>query len=487
MISEEIKSQYEAVIGLEVHAQMLTQTKAYSDDPNSYGARPNTNISAISLGHPGTLPKMNKKTIEFAIKLGLALDCSITEHQHFDRKNYFYPDLPKGYQITQNETPICHHGKIELKMEDGSVSKVGITRIHMEEDTGKSIHDVDVYDSLIDLNRAGTPLLEIVTEPDMRNADEAYVYLSEIRQLVRYLEISDGNMEEGNLRCDANVSIRKKGAKEFGRRVEVKNMNSMRNVQRAIDFEVNRHIEMIESGKEIPQETRTFDAVNMRTLSMRLKEADNDYRFFPEPDLQPLYVSKEQVAAIKAEMPTLPKDLFKKYTEKFNLSEYDASNIIASKPFASYFEEVIQYTKNYKAAANWMNGAVRSYLNKLGKAIEEFPVVPQRIAELIEQIDNGLVSNTVANQEIFPVLLKDKDSSIEKIAEELNLVQDSDEDSLTELIKEVIKQHPEEVERYKAGEKKLKGFFMGQIMKASGGKADPKSTNKLMSQFLEKQ
>ncbi len=485
MVSEDVKSQYEAVIGLEVHAQMLTKTKAYSDDPNIYGTRPNTNISAISLGHPGTLPKMNKKTIEFAIKLGLALDCSITEHQYFDRKNYFYPDLPKGYQITQNETPICTNGKIDLKMEDGSVSTVGITRIHMEEDTGKSIHDVDVYDSLIDLNRAGTPLLEIVTEPDMRSADEAYVYLTEIRQLVRYLEISDGNMEEGNLRCDANVSVRKKGSKEFGRRVEVKNMNSMRNVQRAIDFEVNRHIESIERGEEIAQETRTFDAVNMRTIAMRSKENDNDYRFFPEPDLQPLLVTKEQVAAIKAEMPTLPKALFEKYTKELSLSEYDATNIISTKPFAAYFEALIKHTSNYKAAANWMNGEVRSYLNKLGKNIEEFPVVPQRLAELIEQIDNGLVSNTVAAQQIFPVLLENKTDSIQQIAENLNLVQNSDEDSLTAIIKEVIRQHPDEAERYKAGEKKLTGFFMGQVMKSSGGKADPKSTNKLMKQLLE--
>lgn len=485
MISEEVKSKYEAVIGLEVHTQMLTKTKAYSEDPNEYGARPNTNISAISLGHPGTLPKMNKKTIEFAIKLGLALDCSIAEHQHFDRKNYFYPDLPKGYQITQNETPICTKGKISLKMADGNVREVGITRIHMEEDTGKSIHDVDIYDSLIDLNRAGTPLLEIVTEPDMRNADEAYVYLTEIRQLVRYLEISDGNMEEGNLRCDANVSVRKRGTTEFGRRVEVKNMNSMRNVQRAIDYEINRHVEILEEGGEIAQETRTFDAVNLRTISMRSKENDNDYRFIPEPDLQPLYVSKEQVAAIKAEMPTLPKELLRKYTEELKLSEYDAVNIISTKPFAEYFEELITHTDNYKAAANWMSGEVRSYLNKLGKSIEEFPVLPIRLAELIKQIDSGLVSNTVAGQEIFPVLLKGNNKSVEEIAIELNLVQNSDEDSLTELIKEVIRQHPDEVGRYKAGEKRLVGFFMGQIMKASGGKADPKSTNRLMLQLLE--
>ncbi|RFC53889.1 Asp-tRNA(Asn)/Glu-tRNA(Gln) amidotransferase subunit GatB [Brumimicrobium aurantiacum] len=485
MVSEEVKATYEAVIGLEVHAQMLTKTKAYSSDANEYGARPNTNISAITLGHPGTLPKMNKKTIEYAIKLGLALNCEIAENQHFDRKNYYYPDLPKGYQITQDKTPICANGFIDLKMEDGTVKHVGITRIHMEEDTGKSIHDVDVYDSLVDLNRAGTPLLEIVTEPDMRSGDEAYVYLTEIRQLVRYLEICDGNMEEGNLRCDANVSVRKKGSKEFGRRVEVKNMNSMRNVQRAINFEIDRHIEAIENGEEIAQETRSFDAVNLRTISMRTKEDANDYRFFPEPDLQPLHVSQDQIDAIRAEMPVLPKALFEKYTKELKLSEYDANNIISTKPFAEYFEELIKYTKNYKSASNWMNGEVRSYLNQRGATIEEFPIQPGKLAELIELIDNGLVSNSVAGQKLFPVLLEQPNESPKKIAEELNLIQDSDEDSISAVIKEVIKQHPAEAERYKNGEKQLVGFFMGQVMKASGGKADPKSANKLMRQLLE--
>src|SRR5690554_3001779 len=485
MVSEEVKATYEAVIGLEVHAQMLTKTKAYSSDANEYGARPNTNVSAITLGHPGTLPKMNKKTIEYAIKLGLALNCEIAENQYFDRKNYYYPDLPKGYQITQDDTPICANGNIELQMEDGTGKPVGITRIHMEEDTGKSIHDVDVYDTLVDLNRAGTPLLEIVTEPDMRNGDEAYVYLTEIRQLVRYLEICDGNMEEGNLRCDANVSVRKKGAKEYGRRVEVKNMNSMRNVQRAINFEIDRHIEAIENNEEIAQETRSFDAVNMRTISMRTKEDANDYRFFPEPDLPPLHVSKEEVERVKADMPVLPKALFKKYTQELKLSEYDATNLISTKPFAEYFETLIESTKNYKSASNWMNGEIRSYLNQQGKTIEEFPIPAKQIASLIEIIDEGLVSNSVASQKIFPVLIEDANKSPKKIAEDLNLIQDSDEDSLTAVIKEVIAQHSEEATRYKNGEKQLVGFFMGQVMKASGGKADPKSANKLMRQLLD--
>lgn len=484
-MTKELLDKYEAVIGLEVHAQMLTRTKAYSNDVNEYGARPNTNISAITLGHPGTLPKMNKKTIEFAIKLGLALNCEIADHQYFARKNYFYPDLPKGYQITQDKTPICTNGYVDLKLGDGQVKKIGITRIHMEEDAGKSIHDVDVYDTLVDLNRAGTPLLEIVTEPDLRSGDEAYAYVTEIRQLVRYLEICDGNMEEGSLRCDANVSVRLKGTEEFGTKVEVKNMNSIRNVQRAINYEIERQIEMVENNEPIAQETRSFDAVNTRTISMRTKEAANDYRYFPEPDLQPLSVTKEHIQAVKDEMPVLPNALFEKYTKELKLSEYDASNIISTKPFAAYFEELIKHTKNYKVAANWMNGDVRSYLNQQGKTIEEFPITPDKLAGMIAMIDEGKVSNTIASQKLFPALLEKTDKSPQTIAEELNLIQDSDESSIKGFIDEVIKQHPAEVERYRGGEKQLVGFFMGQLMKVSKGKADPKAANKLMREMLE--
>ena len=480
----EVKKEYEAVIGLEVHAQMLTKSKAYSSDKNEYGSRPNTNVSATSLGHPGTLPKMNKKTIEYAIKLGLALNCEIAEHQHFARKNYFYPDLPKGYQITQDTTPICTGGSVELKMGD-TIKRIGITRIHMEEDSGKSIHDVDVYDTLVDLNRAGTPLLEIVTEPDLRSGDEAYAYLTEIRQLVRYLEICDGNMEEGSMRCDANVSVRKKGANQFGTKVEVKNMNSIRNVQRAINFEIDRQIEMVEKGETIAQETRSFDAVNTRTISMRTKEEANDYRYFPEPDLLPLHVSKEQVEAVASDMPILPNALFEKYTTELKLSDYDASNLIASKPMALFFEELIKNTDNYKTAANWMNGEVRSYLNQQGKTIEEFPISAKQLSELIKIVVDGTVSNSAATQKIFPVLLNHPEESPLKIAEQENLIQDSDEDSIVAVIEEVLQQHSEEVGRYKSGEKQLVGFFMGQVMKASGGKADPKAANKLIRQKLE--
>lgn len=480
-----IRDSYEAVIGLEVHAQMLTKSKAYSSDINEYGARPNTHVSAITLGHPGTLPKMNKKTIEFAIKLGLALNCKIASHQHFARKNYFYPDLPKGYQITQDTTPICTGGFVDVKLEDGVVKRIGITRIHMEEDAGKSIHDVDVYDTLVDLNRAGTPLLEIVTEPDMRSADEAYAYLTEIRQLVRYLDICDGNMEEGSLRCDANISVRKKGAEAFGTKVEVKNMNSIRNVHRAISHEIDRQIEVLETGGALSQETRSFDASSGTTSSMRTKEAANDYRYFPEPDLAPLFVSQEQIEAVKQEMPVLPKELFEKYTTELKLSDYDANILIITKAFALYFEEVIAQTKNYKGAANWMIGEVRSYLNQQGKDIEDFPLAPKSIAELVNLIDSGKISHSAASQGLFPEMIAFPEVHPEELANKLNLIQDSDEDSIKGFIQTVIEQNASEVLRYQNGEKQLVGFFMGQLMKASKGKADPKAANKLMREMLD--
>jgi aspartyl-tRNA(Asn)/glutamyl-tRNA(Gln) amidotransferase subunit B len=464
---------------------MLTKSKAYSNDVNEFGAHPNSNISAITLGHPGTLPKMNKKTIEYAIKLGLACGSHIAPEQYFARKNYFYPDLPKGYQITQDKTPICIGGSIFIKLEDGSDKAIGITRIHMEEDAGKSIHDVDVFDTLVDLNRAGVPLLEIVSEPDIRSSQEAYNYVSEVRKLVRYLDICDGNMEEGSLRCDANVSVRLKGVSEFGTKVEVKNMNSIRNVQRAIEFEITRQIEAIEKRETLYQETRSFDALKGITISMRSKEAANDYRYFPEPDLQPLVMNDEQIAQIKAEMPALPRELFLKYTRELGLSEYDAFILTDNKGIALYYEEVIGITKNFKAAANWIMGDVKSYLNEFGVEIDEFPLKPLRIAELIHLIEEGKVSTSIASQKIFPEMLKQTDKSPLELAESLNLIQDSSEDDILGFINEVIKQHPSEVERYRNGEKQLVGFFMGQLMKVSKGKADPKAANELMRKTLE--
>ena len=484
-MEEAIRNKYEAVIGLEVHAQMLTKSKAYSSDINEYGAHPNTNVSVITLGHPGTLPKMNKKTIEYAIKLGLACGCDIAPEQYFARKNYFYPDLPKGYQITQDKTPICTGGSIHIQLEDGSDKYIGLTRIHMEEDAGKSIHDVDVFDTLVDLNRAGVPLLEIVSEPDIRSSQEAYSYLTEVRKLVRYLDICDGNMEEGSLRCDANISVRLKGAPEFGTKVEVKNMNSIRNVQRAIEFEITRQIEALENGEELTQETRSYDALKNLTISMRSKEAANDYRYFPEPDLQPLVMDNAQIAAIKAEMPALPRELFLKYTKELGLSEYDAYNLTDNKGIALYYEGIVAHTKNYKQAANWMMGDIKSYLNEFGVEIDEFPLKPEQIASLIALIEEGKISTSVASQKIFPAFVKNPSTSPLALAEEMNLIQDSNEDAILGFINEVIKQHPSEVERYRNGEKQLVGFFMGQLMKVSKGKADPKAANELMRKTLE--
>jgi len=483
-MEKEVRDKYEAVIGLEVHAQMLTKTKAYSNDVNEYGAQVNTNISAITLGHPGTLPKMNSKTIDFAIRLGIACGCTIAREQHFARKNYFYPDLPKGYQITQDTTPICTGGNIVIRTEENQEKKINITRIHMEEDAGKSIHDVDVYDTLVDLNRAGTPLLEIVSEPELRSSQEAYNYVSEIRKLVRYLEICDGNMEEGSLRCDANISVRIKGQDAFGTKVEVKNMNSIRNVQRAIEFEITRQIEVLESGGKLSQETRGFDALKGITISMRSKEAANDYRYFPEPDLQPLFIKQEQIEEIKMDMPTLPRALFEKYTKEFGLSEYDAYNLTDNKGIALYYEELIRHTKNYKAAANWIMGDIKSYLNEFGKEIDEFPLNAERIASLIILIDEGKISSSIASQKIFPEMLKSEESVL-LIAERLNLIQDSSEDNLKNFILQVFEENKTEVERYKAGEKQLTGFFMGKLMKVSNGKADPKIANSLLRKMLE--
>jgi aspartyl-tRNA(Asn)/glutamyl-tRNA(Gln) amidotransferase subunit B len=485
-LDQSILDKYEPVIGLEVHAQMLTNTKAYSNDVNEYGAQPNTNISAITLGHPGTLPKMNERTIQYAIKLGLALGCDIAPDQHFARKNYFYPDLPKGYQITQDTTPICTGGNVIIKQEDGTEKTIAITRIHMEEDAGKSIHDVDVIDTLVDLNRAGTPLLEIVTEPELRSSQEAYSYLTEVRKLLRYLEICDGNMEEGSMRCDANVSVRLKGASEFGVKVEVKNMNSIRNVQRAIEFEIVRQITAIEAGVQLFQESRAYDALKNVTIGMRSKEAANDYRYFPEPDLQPIHVGKEQISAIHEQMPALPRDLYLKYTNEFKLSEYDATILIDSKAICLYYEEIIKHTKNYKQAANWLMGDVKSYINQRAIEISEFPLSADKIARLVEIIAEGKISNNVASQQVFPAMLLEPTKDPLEIATALNVITADNSDEIIAIIAQILIENPSETLRYKAGEKQLTGFFMGKLMKASNGKADPKTANKLMISALEK-
>jgi len=486
MLDPQLKEKYQAVIGLEIHAQLLTKTKAYSNDVNEYGAAPNTHVSVISLGHPGTLPRPNKKVVEFAVRLGLACESQIAPWMHYARKNYFYPDLPKGYQITQDHTPICTGGRLFIPDSNGGEKPIGITRIHMEEDAGKSIHDVDPFDTLVDLNRAGVPLLEIVSEPDIRTSQEAYDYVTEVRKLVRYLDICDGNMEEGSLRCDANISVRLKGASKFGTKVEVKNMNSMRNVQRAIEFEIERQIVAIENGEEIIQETRAFDALKGITLSMRSKEAANDYRYFPEPDLLPLEVTPTYIAEVKSALPALPRELFAKYTKAFGLSDYDAGVLTDTKGVALYFEELTQHVKNYKSAANWVMVEVKGYLNQMGMEIEDFPITPSKLAELIQLIEEGKVSHSVASQKIFPELVKQPEQAPLALAESMNLIQESDADSIKEFIREVMASNPNEVERYRNGEKQLVGFFMGQLMKVSKGKADPKASNQLMREMLEK-
>ncbi|MFD2200619.1 Asp-tRNA(Asn)/Glu-tRNA(Gln) amidotransferase subunit GatB [Shivajiella indica] len=485
MLSAEIKDKYELVVGLEVHAQLLTQSKMYTADSTEYGNLPNTQISVITLGHPGTLPKVNRKAVEFAMKMGLACNSQITRRNIFARKNYFYPDLPKGYQLTQDKGPICVGGEVPITLSDGTKKSIALTRIHMEEDAGKSMHLAGEVDTLVDFNRAGVPLIEIVSEPDIRASEEAYAYLVEIKKLVRYLDICDGNMEEGSLRCDANISVRLKGATNYGKKVEVKNMNSFRNVARAIEHEFERQIEMIEKGEEIISETRTFDATTGLTSSMRTKEDLNDYRYFPEPDLSPVIISEEWLESVKASMPSLPRELFHKFVHEFGLPEYDAGVLTDAKEIALYFDELCSLTSNYKAASNWMMGPVKSYLNELTLHISDFPISPKRLAELIALVDEGKVSFSVASQKVYPIMLENKERTPLEIAQSLNLIQESDEGSILPLVESVLAENPAKVAEYRSGKKGLMGMFMGQVMKKSHGKADPKVATKLLTDLLE--
>ena len=483
-MAESIYDKYQAVIGLEVHAQMLTKSKAYASDAAEYGALPNTLVSPVTLGLPGVLPKANKRVVEYAVRLGLATHCTIRERNEYARKNYFYADLPKGYQITQDKTPICTNGFVTIKDDNGADKKIRIQRIHMEEDAGKSMHDTDPTDTLVDLNRAGVPLVEVVSEPDIRSADEAYRYVTEIRRLVRYLEICDGNMEEGSLRCDANVSVMLKGSKEFGRRVEVKNMNSISNVKKAIEHEIKRHIDILEAGGVVDQDTRSFEATTGTTFSLRSKEAANDYRYFPEPDLQPVIVSQEYISKVKSELPPLPAELIERYTTQLGLSAYDAGVLTDAKEVALYYEDVLKHTANAKAGANWVMGPVKSYLNENALHISNFGLSAKRLAEIIALIDSGKVSFATASQKIFPVMIADKERSALQIAEEGNLVQNSDEGALLEIVKEVVAKYPAKVAEFKSGKTGLVGMFMGEVMKLSKGKADPKVANELVTKVL---
>lgn len=500
---------WDLVVGLEVHAQLNTESKAYSSDPNAYGDHPNTNVSVVTLGHPGTLPVVNKRVVEHAIRMGLATNCTIAPWMHYARKNYFYPDLPKGYQITQDHTPICTKGYVlipnvmpgsdpasrEASGDAGSEpgmttaataeKRIGITRIHMEEDAGKSIHDVDPFNTLVDLNRAGVPLIEIVSEPDIRTSQEAYDYLVEIRRLVRYLDICDGNMEEGSLRCDANISVKPKGTTTFGTRCEVKNMNSFRNVQRAIEHEAQRQAEILEAGGTIHMETRTFDAGKGITIGMRSKELAHDYRYFPEPDLQPLTVTEAQKEAIRKAMPPLPRELRAKYTGELGLSAYDAAILTDDKATALYYEGVIAGTGNYKGAANWVMGDVRSWTNERGLTMEQFPITAERLAGLVALIDSGKVSHTIASQKLFPLMLEDPTTSAAELATRHDLVQDTREDVIESLMTDVMARYPDKVEAYRKGNKGLLGLFMGEVMKGTKGKADPKRANEVVRRMLE--
>ena len=477
---------YEVVIGLEVHAQLATNSKLFCGDSTAFGAEPNTHISPITLGHPGTLPKTNKKAVNYAIRMGLACSCEIEKDNYFARKNYFYPDLPKGYQISQHTTPICKGGLVRIKTDDGSYRNVQLNRIHLEEDAGKSIHDLDDQFTCIDLNRAGTPLIEIVTEPDIFSAEEAYQYVTEIRKLVRWLGICDGNMEEGSLRCDANVSLKPKGSAVLGTRVEVKNLNSIRNVKKAIEFEVERLAIILDEGKKVQQQTRSFDASNDTTFAIRDKEEANDYRYFPDPDLAPFHLTESFIQGIAAELPVLPNVLQHKYEKELGLSLYDAHQLSEELATSQYFEAVIQHTKNYKAVANWILGPIRQWLHEHHSSIDQLRLIPEKFADLLNLVDDGKVNFSIASSKILPALIEDGNQSALAIAESMNLIQVSDSNELEKWIEEVIAKMPDKVAEYKKGKKGLIGLFVGEVKKLSKGKADPKVVTNLLEQALHK-
>ena len=475
---------YETVIGLEVHAQLLTQSKLFCSDSAAFGGEPNTHISPITLGYPGTLPVLNKKAIEFAIKMGLACHCGIERVNYFARKNYFYPDLPKGYQISQHTTPICKGGFVKIKT-NGGEKNILLNRIHLEEDAGKSLHDQDPNNTCLDFNRAGVPLIEIVTEPCLGSGEEAYAYLTELRRLLRYLEICDGNMEEGSMRCDANVSIRKKGESGLGTKVEVKNLNSIRNVKRAIEYEAQRMIEEVEQGRSIIQQTRNFDAATGTSFALRSKEEANDYRYFTDPDLPAFHVTDDLLENISKTIPALPEELVTKYTTRLMLPEYDARVIADDKETVDYFEELIKRTSNYKAASNWILGPVKSWLNENDISIKNFSVVPEKLARLIQLVDENKLSFSIASSRILPQLVREPNQDPLQLSEDMNLLQSSDADEVALWVQQVLAKMPDKVAEYKKGKKGLIGLFVGEVKKISKGKADPKLTNQLLLEKLE--
>lgn len=473
---------YEVVIGLEIHAQLATATKLFCGDATGFGADPNTHVSPITLGHPGTLPKTNVKAVEYAIKMGLACGCTIAEDNYFARKNYFYPDLPKGYQISQHTTPICVGGQVSINSLSG-LKNIELNRIHLEEDAGKSIHDASPTHTLIDLNRAGTPLIEIVTEPCIHSADDAFLYVTEVRKLVRWLGICDGNMEEGSLRCDANISVRLKGDPNLGTRVEVKNLNSIRNIKKAIEYEIERLIHLKETGGDIIQQTRSFDANNDTTFSIRDKEDANDYRYFPDPDLAPFHLTKAYIAAIKEALPSLPNELKTIWKKTYDLPDYDIDQLCEHKEEADFYIALTKETTHYKAAANWMIGPIRAYLNETGVGYQMlYEAIPNIIA-LMEMVEKGQLNFSVASGKVFSAIMQAPQSPIE-YATQHNLIQTQSTDEIEKWIEEILNEHPDKVLEYKKGKKGLIGLFMGEIKKKSQGKADPKTTTQLLEKKL---
>ncbi|HUF07984.1 MAG TPA: Asp-tRNA(Asn)/Glu-tRNA(Gln) amidotransferase subunit GatB [Rhodothermales bacterium] len=481
MISDDVRDRYEVVIGLEVHAQLLTKSKAFSPESSEFGADPNTNVDVVSLAHPGTLPVLNRRVVELTVKMGLATNCRIRRRSTFARKHYFYPDLPKGYQISQFDDPICHDGFVDID-EEGTPLRIGITRIHMEEDAGKSMHDQDPFNSLVDLNRCGVPLIEIVSEPDIRSPRQAYLYLQKIRQIVRYLGICDGNMEEGSLRCDANVSVRPRGQKAFGTKTEVKNMNSFRNVERALTYEVDRQIALIESGGVVVQQTMLWDPNRLETRTMRVKEESHDYRYFPDPDLVQVEVTDELLATVREDFPEMPSVRAARFVSDLGLPSYDAAILTEDRGIADYYEGVLDRLTGRegaaKAASNFVMTDVLRVLNDRSIAIDDFPVSAARLAGLIDLRLNGAVSSTGA-QEIFGKLLETDDEAAEIAAAE-NLLQVSDQSALAPIVEQVLKSNPDKVQAYLDGKDGLIGFFIGQVMRSFQGSPDPQLVRSML-------
>lgn len=474
---------FETVIGLEVHLQLSTQTKIFSSSSAAFGAEPNEYIDPVTLGLPGCLPVLNKTVVDYAMMMGLALNCEIRRWNQFARKHYFYPDLPKGYQISQYEEPICERGHIEIAV-DGAQRTIGITRIHMEEDAGKNIHDTRTSASLIDLNRAGVPLLEIVSQPDLRSPAEASAYLKVIRQIARYLGISDGNMEEGSLRCDANISLRPVGQIKFGTRTEIKNLNSFKFVERALEYEIARQLALLKNGKEVVQETLLFDSASGTTRTLRTKEQAADYRYFPDPDLPPLIIEDSWIASIRAKMPKLPQVRAKELVENLGLSAYDAGVLTAEREAADYFDELYAGCQNAKAACNWLTSELFGMLNKSGKTIKGSPVSSKHLAELIRLIDAETISGKIAKQ-VFEEMFASGQSP-EQIIATKGLKQITSEEEITNIVLSVLEKSQGQIQEYLAGKEALFGFFVGQIMKASKGAASPKKVNEILTAELAK-